>query len=482
MGLFLAISYGACAWFVQLCLLFDIHFIVGKKADYLLFMSIHGEQREDEDVQNIVKQFKKAFGGMMIHMFFAVGIFFLLLLIPNAVASLSYFYLILWCTVLIWADYKIVKTYANRMYELKKSKGWSTPVRKTVTEVDTVVSRMKKTMPVSEIWLTIPLWICIGAFVWWIYSATEYKMLLITLCSNVLVVVVFGYMFHRIAHGKLKVYSEDSEVNYALNRASKRAWSKCIVWEAGLLSGHHFIITLLLHSYLKGVSTGTEQVTGFWIGFIGSTAIVLLLALLLFWGATNRVKQAKKELAAAANLSYAEDEDVYWKNGYYYNPYDTNTFVENRGFGLTTNMATKWGPITKWILIITLVLCIGLGIVMLPLDFGKMTIKVTEKGVELRGCLYYSETLNFDDVEEVYLLSEAPESSRAWGTDTERFSMGSYHFKGYGNGKAMMDHEAEYYILVKQKSGKWFGFSVRDSEKMLDMYEKLKEKEGGANE
>ena len=83
-------------------------------------------------------------------------------------------------------------------------------------------------------------------------------------------------------------------------------------------------------------------------------------------------------------------------------------------------------------------------------------------------------TILFDDVSEVHLLEELPDHSRAWGTGTDRFSMGSYHFKGYGNGKAMIDHEAEYFLLVKRKNEKWFGFSVTDSEEMLKLYERLK--------
>ena len=111
---------------------------------------------------------------------------------------------------------------------------------------------------------------------------------------------------------------------------------------------------------------------------------------------------------------------------------------------------------------------------MLPFDFGKLKMQVGTEYVELKGCLYYKETLEFTDVTEVHLLTERPECSRVWGTGTDRFAMGDYHFKGYGNGKAMIDKEAEYFLLVKRKNEKWFGFSVTDSEEMLKLYERLK--------
>ena len=478
MDFLLAFSYASTLWFVQLCLLLDLHFITRKKSEYLLFMTIRGEQREDADVVQVVREVKKEVWIMMAVMFAATGVFFLLPLLRKGELSLSTIYMTLWCTVLILWDFKIIKKYTNRMYDLKTEKGWQTPVKKSMAEVDTVVSRMKKTMPVSEIWLAIPAWICIGSFVWWFYCAVEYKMLLILLITNVLAFLFFCYMYYRLSHGKLKVYSEDSDLNYALNRVSKRAWTGCVVWEATLLCSFHFITTVLLHSYMKGIASGKEDVNGILAGVAVCAVLSVLLIFVVLFVAAGKVKQAKRELAEAANFSYAEDEDVYWKNGYYYNPGDTNTFVENRSMGIATNMATKWGPITKWVLIVTFIMCIGIGVAMFPIDFGGMYMTVGKESLELRGCLYYKETLSFDEVTEVYLLSEQPESSRVWGTGTDRFSMGDYHFKGYGNGKAMMDKEAEYFILAKRENGKWFGFSVTDSEGMLSVYEKLEEQTG----
>ena len=469
----LAWSHVSLLWFVQLCMLLGYKYLVGKKSDYLLCMTIRGEQREDADVKQVVRAFNKEFLLMNLVMFVTAGGGFLLALLPVGTGVFYVFFIALWSAALILWEFKVTSKYTNRMYELKISKGWGNPPKQSGLTVDTVVSRMKKSMPVSEIWLMIPIWICIGSFVWWFSCAMEYKMLLILLIINVIAVVFFCYMYHRMAHGKLKVYSEDSEINYALNRAAKKAWTGCVVWEAILVCGYQFIAIVLLHSYMKDVAAGVEDVTGFWTGFIGSTVGLTVLIFVVFFAAANRVKQAKKELAAAADFSYAEDEDAYWRNGYYYNPNDTNTFVESRGYGVTTNMATHWGPITKWLLIGIFIVCIGIGIGMLPIDFGKMTMQVGTEYVELKGCLYYKERLSFDDVIEAHLLTERPECSRVWGTGTERFAMGEYHFKDYGSGTAMIDKEADCFILVKRENGKWFGFGVTDTESMLRVYESL---------
>ena len=470
----LAWSFAGTMWFTQLCMLLIYKFLVGKNAEYLLCMTIRGEQREDVDVKQLVQKFKNEYWRMNVVLFIAAGGYFLFSFLPKEINALYMLYFTVLLIALILWEFKVTSKYTNRMYELKISKGWGNPPKQSDLTVDTVVSRMKKSMPVSEIWLAIPAWICIGSFVWWFSCATEYKVLLILLITNVTAFVLFCYMYHRMAHGRLKVYSEDSEINYALNRIAKKAWTGCVVWEASLLCGYHFVATLLLHSYMKDMSAGIEDMTGFWIGFIGSTVGSMVLIFAVFFSAANRVKQAKKELAAAADFSYAEDEDAYWRNGYYYNPNDTNTFVESRGYGVTTNMATKWGPITKWVLIGTFIMCIGIGVAMLPIDFGSMKMKVEADCLELRGCFYYKESLSFDEVTEVHLLTERPESSRVWGTGTDRFAMGDFHFKGYGNGKAMMDRDAEYFILVKKQNGRWFWFSVMDEEAMLFAYESIK--------
>ena len=61
MDLLIAFCYAGTAWFVQLCMLLEYRYIAGKKSEYLLFMTIPGEQREDAEVKELVRRFKKEF-------------------------------------------------------------------------------------------------------------------------------------------------------------------------------------------------------------------------------------------------------------------------------------------------------------------------------------------------------------------------------------------------------------------------------------
>lgn len=472
----IALIYVGTEWFMQLCLLWGVHFLVGKKSEYVLLMNIQGEQRADADVLGTVQAFKKEERRWM-GIFFVTALGHLLItLLPFGTNALTLLYCTLWCTALLIMDYKVIKKYTNRMYEIKIEKGWGEPVKEGTAQVDTVVSRMKKTMPVSELWLGVPLWICIGSVLWWAQCAAKYKWILLFLGCNIITFLFLCYVFQRVAKGKLKVYSEDSEINYALNRASKRAWTGCIAFTAFLLCGYQLLTAVWVHSYVKMLSAGRpkEAQSQFFFLFIVGSVVTTAMLVYCFYRAANRVKQAKRELAAATGFSYTEDEDAYWKNGYYYNPYDPNSFVENRTLGITTNMATKWGPITKWLLLGTFFLCVGLSLSMLPFDFGKTSVLIEKSGITMKGCLYYTKHLSYEDVAEVELLEEMPESSRVWGTGTKEFALGSYHFKEYGNVYAIMDKRAPLFLMVKKTDGSRFCFSVKSENEMRKCYEILK--------
>lgn len=475
MGMVLAVTYIVTALVVEAAILLGDLMVIRKRSDYLLYMTIRGEQRDDPEVVRLVKQYKAALWRFAVVIFVLSFGFFLC----GEYASFAILYLTAWCTAAILGDYRLVKRYAGRMYELKKEKGWCRPVKQTNCKVDTAVSRRKKTFPVSELWMFLPLWICVGSFFWYFLRGTGNTVLLLFPVSNAVVVLLFFYLFHLAAHRKLKVYSEDSEINYILNKTAGRAWTACIVIEEILLCLYHFYLMVWLHSYMEEMKTNGAPADSVerWVLFAGASVLVMGLSVWTLLTAAARVRKVKKELAAGQEEFWKEDEDACWKNGYYYNPEDSSTFVENRCYGITTNMATVWGKITKWVLLGTLFVCIGLGIATLPLDFGTVSIVQKENGIEVRGGWYYKEKLAFEDIREVTLLTESPGLSRVFGSGMKHMALGEYHLKEYGSGRAIVYREAEYFILVEKTNGKLVIFSTDDAEEMLLCYETLKERE-----
>ena len=93
---FLAWSNVGTLWFVQLCMLLEYNILVGNKSDYLLYMSLCGAQREDADVKQVVKAFRKEFFVWNLVMFLAAGGCFLLSLLPAGSASFQVIYITLY--------------------------------------------------------------------------------------------------------------------------------------------------------------------------------------------------------------------------------------------------------------------------------------------------------------------------------------------------------------------------------------------------
>ena len=131
MDWFLAWSFVGTLWFVQLCMLLEYSFLIGKKTDYLLCMTIRGEQREDADVKQVVREFNKEFLWMNLVIFVAAGGCFLIALLPAGTGALHVFFLTFWSAALILWEFKVTSKYTNRMYELKISKGWGNPPKQS---------------------------------------------------------------------------------------------------------------------------------------------------------------------------------------------------------------------------------------------------------------------------------------------------------------------------------------------------------------
>lgn len=464
--------YVGTLWIVLLCVVWEGCLVVSPKNEYFLSMKISKEQRTDAKVQRLAEEYRKA--KRLLHLA-ALVLSFLPLLFTD-IGSLQVFYMTVWCTALLFGEYKIIKNFTNRMYELKVKKGWTNPDKKTVCEVDTAVSLLKKKLPVSAIWFGIPLWIGISSGFWWLLKAPLYGVLGIIVVSNLLVTGVFICMYRFAVRGRLKVYSENSEKNYALNRLVKRAWSGWIVLEATVISVMQFLTMIFLLQYLKKLEEHPGEASGMSFLIFTAVSVVVLLAvtLVLFVRTSQKLRTAKEMLLNASEKESIVDEDYYWRNGYYFNPNDSCALVENRsGLGMTANMAGVWGKVTKGALLAVLVLCLGISVALLPLDFGTVTAKTDGKTIELRGGFYYKLTIDLSDISDVVLLTECPKMSRIWGSGMKHMALGDYSFSGYGNGKAMLFKDAEYFLMVQNGKGKWNGFSVKNSEEMLRYYELL---------
>ena len=446
----------------------DCHMIGKKNSKYPLFMTLSKEQREDSEVLLLQKKYQK--GAKCILLVFTLLSFSCFFF--GQLAFLHTAFLFIWIYGLLFVVYRWNKKHAGAMYELKKERGWLKETNKEICLVDTVVSRLKKKMPVSVLWFAVPFWIEIGAIlIWLVYYPNSIVCAIFTLAS-VPVTVLCVFWYHSIVHAKTKVYSEDSSINLALNRVNRRGWSACCITEATICAAYSLLTMLRTERYAR-LLRASESDDGFLTFLLVSSAAVTIVAILPVFLAWKSIQRARKEMNIAG--SFSEDEDAYWKNGYYYNPDTTNTgMVENRiGLGMTANMASTWGKITKWALILTAVLCVGICIVTAPFDICNVKANIGTNEIRFKVGPFYRKTVTADKIDKVTVYPNIPKMIRVVGTATDHLALGDYTAEGLGNGTAIVDLDAESFLCVEKTDGKKYFIAVEKKEIMQEILEFL---------
>lgn len=445
-------------------------FSVGrKKAKYPLFMTFNEEQRKDEVLLALQKGYRIRAVGLTVFLLLIAGLTFFF----GEMATLHLFFLVFWCAALFFATFRLNKKYATAAYNLKKERGWLRTSCANAAVLDTRVSALKKKMPVSAVWFIVPVWITIGSLFVWLLAYPKSKIAMVFVFCEIISMVLFIWLYKRVCHAKLKVYSENSEVNYAINCAKKRTVSGCMIWEATICNGYQLFMMVWLQKWLDVVVFEENwKQSLFWILFLSSMAVMTILTILPLVSMSRTTKKAQNILGEAEHTLLDEDEDSYWKNGYYYNPdcIKSDMVPSREGIGVTVNMASGWGKVTAWSLILSAALCLGIGLYSYPTEISGPSAKRTEQGITMWIGVFPKKQIRKDEVEKVEKIEKLPELSRLWGTETKMVAIGDYKAKGIGNCYAYLDKRADSFLLIQKTDGSYVIFSVKDAEDMEEFY------------
>ena len=134
------------------------------------------------------------------------------------------------------------------------------------------------------------------------------------------------------------------------------------------------------------------------------------------------------------------DDDVYWKNGWYYNPSDKRFFVQDWAcsWNYTTNMAKTGAKIfTGAAVVLTAGCLIWVCVLMWKIDFTPIELTPEEGYVQITSG-YSDLTISSGEIENVEVLDSVPEDryNRVNGSDDGRQLLGK--FKGRETGKCRM--------------------------------------------
>lgn len=384
----------------------------------------------------------------------------------------------IWLLEYVAGIYYLILIPHRRMYRLKLRRGWICGKGRHQVCIDTAVSAASQRLSVNWKW-HLPVLLVTAASLFLVsgirqryqVDAPEQLMIWILYGTGVGLCLMFLVLHLGIERQANRVYSENSQVNLAVNRAVKRAWTEGLVL-ASWTNGAAWLFWAAVY-YVTGPNMPL------WIYIVYT--ILLTLAAVVLAVPVVRLKGKKKQILEADTEPYFTDDDEYWKNGWYNNPADRHILVQDRfnSMNYTFNFGRpgvkKVVAVLYLLTILSVPACI-LWAVSLMNSFNRAEVKVTEEDgqytIEAAGYEYQFRNTQIGSVE---LTETLPDDDyiRTNGGSTDQVDIG--HFRGKDTGKCMMFLYRDYtpVLEIRLKDGMTVFANSRDPEDTEVWYQML---------
>ncbi|BCJ94199.1 hypothetical protein acsn021_17680 [Anaerocolumna cellulosilytica] len=398
----------------------------------LLGVSLPRFELQNSEVQKIVQKYHKSYT--------LAGFVFILLMFPLLIiskyTSISILYILAWCCLLFFVNSLIQKRYFSILYTVKKENKWYVG-EKHILSIDTEVSRLKGKMPASPFWFIQAFIISLIPILLLLHKQ-EYHLSswIFPMCS--IISVVIGFLAYRIVtKERVITYSENTEINLALNQIYRHQWSKC--W---ILQAHIGTILYTLMFFLVQCNVLDLFVMMVLLGI--STCLTYAPILSAYY----TVRDERHNLLLFTSEEVYTDEDQYWATGNYKNPTDKRVWVENRlGYGVTVNMASTFGRLTNIVLAIVVLGIIALAKFVMPLDFGTVEFEMKNHTAYISAPMY-RDSFSIDAMKAVVQIDQLPKMNKRNGGDSDRFYVGRFNVQGYGDCSVYVHRNISPYLVI----------------------------------
>lgn len=347
----------------------------------------------------------------------------------------------------------------REMQLMKKAQGWLVnDDNSELVRIDTTLSQNKNQKSLAPTWF-IPLVLVPIIFIsLGLNSSTIWAAYL---WINLLFLGMVGLMFlayYFILRLPAKVLTDDSLINQQCNDILRRNWSLMAV-----LSGYYVVLLELIINL--AIFTSTATIT--WISLFLVLITLGFLALVCYLIFSARKKQ--DDLLTASHKYLSAQEDSFWRYGFYNNPHDSRTMVQDRlGMNMSLNLGNKSGRRTLTIIMtLTLSLLVILSTMMLRADFSKhaFTMAFTDTAITLKAPLASSATLAYQEIEDIALIDELPKSVRVNGTGTAHYATGKFKVPGEKElANFYIDHRSEKIIKITSQGHSYYFTNQKTSE------------------
>jgi len=283
----------ATALFLAFTLFIGNTIIIKANGNILLGVTLPYDALKDGAVTAIVKKFRKTSSLLLLKCYLLT----LPLVFISGFVSISMMYIFIWFTAVIIANQKTIRKYWNELYALKRENQWWVGTRNIVS-VDTEVSRLKDTFPVSRAWFVIPLIISLFPIADILYTEGSEIPSLSLFGTLTVIFLFFIYMIY--VRARTVAYSDNTEVNAILNRVYKREWTRCLVIVATVSS-----IFFTVSTYLQ-MDASSTYFTEMLIVIVIFTNIFIALPMVY---AYNKVRNARNKFLRLLNEEVYTDDD-----------------------------------------------------------------------------------------------------------------------------------------------------------------------------
>lgn len=388
------------------------------------------------------------------------------LLVCKLYVSIGVFVFFIWCLLLLGGGQLIFNSFHRELYYLKQRNQWFYEKKLHLSIAADQVERLKEKRVLSDLSF-IPIFL--AGFIPLFYpecraylQKESYHMIVI-LFPFVIDLIILGCFYHfvRKENGKKR----DGKIQTAYIQMEQCYWSYGWVWAGAF----NTVANLMLQWNLMN----GERIfpVNIW-----SYALVQSVSVGILFYTWYRIKVKKEEIKFMDLQPKMVDDDEYWVQGYYDNPYDDRILVNDRiRIGSCINMGKSIGrKINFGSAIIMIMGVLGILILLFQIDFMPFQIFIQGDKVSIQTGRYDLD-VPISEIKTVMIKENLRGVSytKEDGKETERYLLGDFQIEGMGLCRTYIYKDKEEVLYIETEDKKIF-FNTEKEEVVREVYERLK--------
>lgn len=397
------------------------------KKDIILGVTIPYAEKDNEEVVQILKDYKKSVKLLLV---FSVIAFIPMPFIPYTSIMLTFLMLVL--TVMLAVQALVQRHYNKRLRNIKDKNGWG-GVKTTIVDIGTLPESKGL---VSIWWFVVALIISLIPSVLTLFRNENLITLILYMIFSVCI-LLFMFFYVMMKRQRSDIVGENQKLNMALTSIRRRNWS--IMW-----LGLAFLTALLnIAAYFS-----MPYPSGALVFTIIYTVLVFAIAMYTEF----KTRGMQQKLTKDAGGSILADEDDYWIWGmFYYNPNDRHAMKNERvGMGMTMNLAKPSGKFVMGLSALLIILLPFIGVWLMTEEFTPVNVEI-QSGYVISSHICEEYKIPISAIDEIELIENQISMSRVVGTGMDSLSKGLFNAGNYGMVEVCLNPKKPPYLLIRTK-------------------------------